>query len=469
MLRTLAAAAVAALAAAVLAPPAAQARPNFVVVMAEAQGWSGGSSPMDDANPASKSDLRRMPSLDRLCREGMRFASAYAASPRCTPSRAAFLTGRSPAALHMTFIGEGRKEDADATNRPMTPPAASLELAAAETTVAELLRAEGYATAHFGKWHVGRADPRTHGFDESDGATSNAGPGNNRNPNPTEGYGMADRGAAFVARQVAAGRPFYLQISHYAGRSAADALAETLAGVKARARGQDDRAVGAAAVAEDQDKALAVVLKKLDDLGVAGNTYVIYTADHGAPGRGANAPLTGGKGTVLEGGVRVPIVVRGPGVKPGACSHVRATGLDLMPTIADLAGVRAPLPKAVEGGSLAAVLKGGGTGVVRRPREEFVVHFPHYDHDNDGPTSAIYLGDLKLIRTYGSNTVRLFDLAADPTEQRDLSKQMPEKAQDLDRRLAAYLKDVDAQMAKPNPAYDPKAAPELLRPKKPKP
>jgi len=440
-------------------------QPNFVVIMAEAQGWSSTSTAMDDANPASKSDLIQTPSLDRLCREGMRFANGYAASPRCTPSRVALLTGKSPAQLHMTFVGEGRREDVENPGRKLIVPTALLELPEAERTIAEILKDEGYVTAHFGKWHMGRVHPRVHGFDESDGATNNGGPENVNSPNPKECYGIADRGVAFMSRQVAAKKPFYLQISHYAGRGPEDALRETLAGVRARAGNLNDRRLGDAAVAEDADKALAIVLKKIDELGIAANTYVIYTADHGSQGRNANAPLTAGKGTIYEGGIRVPIIVRGPGIKAGVCSRVRASGVDLFATIAELSGSSRPLPKGVEGGSLAAVLKNGGAGVVRRARDEFVVHFPHYDSDT--PASAMFIGDYKLIRVYGEDAPQLYDVIKDPAERTNLAKALPEKTAELDGKLTAYLQAVSAQMPKPNPAYDPKAAPELLRPGKP--
>jgi arylsulfatase A len=155
------------------------------------------------------------------------------------------------------------------------------------------------------------------------------------------------------------------------------------------------------------DLALGQVLRKLDELGIANNTYVIFTTDHGSPGR--NPPLAGGKGTVSEGGLRAPFILRGPSIQAGICSHVRAVGEDLFPTIAALAPVSEPLPRGIEGGSLVFVLTNAGKGTVQRPREEFVVHFLHYDKDAVGPASAIYLGDLKL-----------FDIPKDPGERRDL-------------------------------------------------
>jgi arylsulfatase A-like enzyme len=183
--------------------------------------------------------------------------------------------------------------------------------------------------------------------------------------------------------------------------------------------------------------------------------------DHGTPGR--NPPLTGGKGFVWEGGLRVPLIIRGPGIRPGACSRVPVVGFDLFPTFMELAGVKGPLPAGLEGGSLVPLLTQGGSGVVKRPREELVFHFPHYDHGNDGPASAILLGSDKLIKVYETDTVHLFDLSKDIGEQHDLAKERPDRAAELARRLAEDLKACDAQMATPNPGYDPGKAPDPRR------
>jgi arylsulfatase A-like enzyme len=137
---------------------------------------------------------------------------------------------------------------------------------------------------------------------------------------------------------------------------------------------------------------------------------------------------------------------------------------DLFPTFAELAGVHEPLPAGIEGGSFSGVLKSGGVGAVKRPREEFVVHFPHYDKDAQGPASAIYVGDLKLIHVYETGALKLFNLAADPGERRDLASQQPEKVKELDARLMTYLKSVNAQLPQPNPNYDPNKPSETKRP-----
>ena len=165
-----------------------------------------------------------------------------------------------------------------------------------------------------------------------------------------------------------------------------------------------------------------------------------------------------------EGGIRVPFIVIGPGISANAISRVRATGMDLLPTMRDLAG--APLAKpenpdartAVEGGSLVPVLKSKtGEGAIARSHEEIVIHFPHYDLNNGGPASAIYLGDHKLVRNYDTKTVKLYDIRKDPGESNDLAASMPERVKELEAKLDAYLKAVNAQMPTPAPSLSPEA------------
>ena len=434
---------------AVAAPPPP---PNFVLVLGEGHGWSSTSVQMDEDDPASRSEWVRTPNFERLAGAGLRFAQFYASSPRCTPTRAALLTGKSPAQLRMTFVGEGRRDEGTRTGAKLLPPPANLELPAAEVTIAELLQRAGYATAHFGKWHLGRVDPREHGFAESDGPTGNGGPDNVDNPHPEQLYGMTARGLDFLRRQSQAGRPCFLQLSHYAARQGGAATAEAKA-IVARWSGGSAREREEAAAMVDLDLALGQLLRGLDALGLTANTYVIFTTDHGTPGR--NPPLAGGKGTVREGGLRVPLIIRGPGVAAGWCSQVRVVGVDLFPTLAELAGVTEPLPAGIEGGSLVPLLRRGGQGGVTRPRADYVVHFPHYDKDPAGPASALWRDQWKLIRYYETGRSALYDLAHDPGEKHDLAAQQPGRVQDLERGLTEYLTAIGAQLPQPNPAYDP--------------
>ncbi len=433
---------------------AAAEKPNFLVIMGEAQGWASMSVPLDDRNPeGSKSDFIRTPSLDALAARGVRFSDFYAASPRCTPTRAALFSGRSPAALHMTFVGESKGEGAVNPGDKVMAPPTTTQLPANVETYGTVLKRAGYATAHFGKWHVGREDPKVNGFDENDGPNSNGGPENVNEPNPTQCYATAKLGMDFMTRQVKARKPFLLQISHYPGKSPESATPEMIEAVKKRLNNRiDSNRIGMAAGNEEIDKTIGLVLTKLKELGQLENTYIFYTADHGAQGGNANGALTKGKGTVWEGGLRVPLLVAGPGIKPGQFSHVRVSSVDVMPTILDLAGIK-EVPQGVEGVSLVDVLKKDTNTAPKRAREELVIHFPHYDKDPIGPASAILYQNWKMIRVFETERRHLFDLSKDVGERNDLATAKPEIVQALDNRMMDYIRAVGAGMPKPNPNY----------------
>ena len=473
---------------------AAPKRPNFVFLLAEGTGagWSSTSVAMDDRLPEAKGPAGLTPSLERLAKEGVRFGTFYVSAPRCTPARATLLTGKSAATLHMTYVNEtgserrgagdaggsggggqqggggglrggqrgggggggGRNREAAAEEptsvKKLLVPASETQLPAGIPTIASLLREEGYATAHFGKWHVGRLPPSGHGFDVDDGANTNQGPGRDPKPNPEQAYAITDRGIAFARAQVKAGKPFYLQLSHYGGGSEDESRPETRQALAEQLRGMRGKGAWQAAILADVDANLGRVLAALDELGIADETYVVFSTDHGAAGRNANPPLRGGKGSVLEGGVRVPFLVRGPGVAAGACTHARASGEDLLPTVLELAGVKRTVA-GIEGASLAAVLR-DPKAPVQRTREEFVVHFPHYDLGST-PASAIWVGTHKLVRSWEDESVSLYDLAEDPAESKDLAGSDPKRVKDLTQRLDAWLAAIKAAMPKPNPDY----------------
>ena len=188
-------------------------KPNIVFILIDDMGWTGTSVAVHEGIKESKSDYYQTPNLEELAAQGMTFSSAYAPSPMCTPSRASFLTGKSPAQLHITTPGPVQKAR---PYRKMTPPAHITSLPAEESTIAEVLRGEGYATAHFGKWHLSGGGPGEHGFDEHDGETGNGGPGLLEDPNPKDIHGLTERAHAFMEAQAKAGKPFYLHLAHYA-------------------------------------------------------------------------------------------------------------------------------------------------------------------------------------------------------------------------------------------------------------
>ena len=332
------------------------ASPNILLILADDQGWNHLSVPMHDGISGSGSDYFRTPNIERIAEAGMRFSSAYAAAPMCGPSRIALHFGKSAAQVVY----------ADAAD----------EVRIASMTIGEMMQSAGYATAHFGKWSPGPPETGLRFYDESDGAAGN-GNGNVDDPgNPKDIFGITQRAIAFIEASVDAGTPFYMQLSHFAPHVGFQALEETIdkwGGIEPGAIHTDPLY---AAMTEDLDTGIGRILDKLQELGVEDNTYVIYTSDHGQTiNRSTNQPLTLGKGTLWEGGMRVPFIVSGPGIMPGTISHTRVVSLDLFPTFAKLAGVTESLPDDLDGGSLVPLLHGRGDSEVRRDREELVFHF----------------------------------------------------------------------------------------------
>jgi arylsulfatase A-like enzyme len=408
-------------------------QPNFLVIYGEGSGWVSTSVQMDESDPDSRSDYIETPNLERLAANGVTFSRGYALSPRCTPSRAGLYTGKSPGLLHMTYVSasglEGRNPG---DNLKLIPPAPVTELPAQETTYAEILKQAGYATAHFGKWHLGRVDPTEHGFDESDGPNANTSP-SGREFNQAEYAITADKGIDFMQRQVAAGHPFLLEVDHYPIMNNRNVQEEMMA----------ERL--------DMDTNFGRMYDALEELGVADNTYVIFTTDHGTQGN-LNAPLQNGKGSLLEGGIRVPFIIGGPNLRAGGWSGIPVTAVDILPTIADLSGNANRIGEDVEGGSLVSILRNAGGSVVRS-RGEIVFHFPHYDLNNAGPATALMLGNYKLVKNYEEEQPQLYNIALDPGETKDLASDMPDLVVELDQKLVAYLEEIDAQMPRPNPDY----------------
>ncbi len=430
-------------------------RPNIVFMLSDDQGWGGLSVAMHPNVAASKGQIFHTPNLEKLAAQGMRFSAGYAPASVCSPTRISLQTGKSPAQLHWTKAAppeEGHK---------MIEPRLIKRIADSEVTIGEMLRTEGYATAHYGKWHIGGGGPAKHGYDESDGDTGNENAYQFVDPNPVDIFGMADRAALFMEKSQKAGKPFFIQLSWNALHAPENANKATMAKYEALTRGNNSKQAATAAITEDLDTGVGKVMESIDKLGLADNTFVIYMSDNGAGG-GRKSGLNGGKGSMWEGGIRVPFIVRGPGVTANSWCHTRVVGYDLFPTFCEWAGIAAnKLPQNIEGGSIAGLLANDGKGEVQRAREELVFHFPHYQ-SGDGPHTAFLLGDLKLMKFYQDDRLALYDLSKDIGEQNDLSAKMPNETKQLDDRLKKYLTDVDAQFATMNPDYD-TSAPEPHR------
>ncbi|NWK56943.1 sulfatase [Verrucomicrobiaceae bacterium N1E253] len=431
-------------------------KPNIIFMLSDDQSWNGLSVAMHPEFSGSKSSHVRTPNLEKLAASGLRFSSAYAPASVCSPTRIALQTGKSPAQLGWTKAAPTMTA---ADGYKMIPPTNIRSISKDEVTVAELLKTAGYATAHYGKWHINGGGPEAHGYDESDGETSNKDAAPFKDPNPVDIFGMASRAQAFMAKNHKLGKPFFIQMSFHALHYPENARAETLANVRKRNVGGNEKNVLRIAIAEDLDAGVGKVLAAIDKLGIADNTYVIYMSDNGGGGGGGMRDgLSGGKGSVWEGGIRVPLIIAGPGIKGGGFNHQRVIGQDFLPTFCELAGVKAPMPKGVEGGSFVHLLH-GERHPVKRLHEELVFHFPHYQ-SSDGPHTALILGDIKLIKFYETGELKLFDLSKDLAEKVELSEKHPEQTEALNKRLNNYLRDVGARLPVPNPNYDPSKPPQ---------
>lgn len=432
---------------------AAEPPPNFVLMLSDDQDWNGLSVQMHPDMPNSKSDFYRTPNLEKFAAEGMRFSSGYAPAPVCSPTRISLQTGRNPAALRWTKAApaEDGHKLIEAENRK--------SIRTDETTIAEVLKRVGYATAHYGKWHLSGGGPEQHGYDESDGDTGNRDADRFVDPNPVDIFGMTDRAAVFMEKQSKAGKPFYVQMSYHALHVPENALKATREFYDTQSPGTMHRDPARAAITTDLDTGVGKLLAHIERLGLAGRTYIIYMGDNGGGGGGGGRggkgdarPLRAGKGGVWEGGIRVPFIVRGPGIKAGSWCDQPVVGYDLFPTFCRLAGVKDKLPADLDGGDILYLFT-GATAPVKRPREGLVFHFPHYQGDT--PHSAIRYGDYKLLEFHETGERLLFNLKTDLAERNDIAKQHPEIAADLSNRLKSYLSAAGAAMPKPNPDYKP--------------
>ncbi|MGY8731691.1 MAG: sulfatase-like hydrolase/transferase, partial [Pirellulales bacterium] len=296
--------------------------PNFIVILSDDQGWGTTSIPYDPRIRQSKSDFFQTPNMQRIADAGMRFTQAYSAHTNCSPSRAALLTGISPAALHFSDIVDRNTGDYYIGNR-LIPPAHVNHLDSDTQTIPERLKAHNsaYATAHFGKWHLNGGGPQAHGFDAGDGSTGNREGGLKTNlpDDPKRAYSITRSSVNWMNEQVSQNSPFYLQVSHYATHLGYQSKPETIAQLESRKPGKRHNNIQFGGMIEDLDTSLGKLLDAVDHLGIGDNTYIIYTADNGTypttDPENINGPLRGSKATLWEAGVRVPMMISGPGIE----------------------------------------------------------------------------------------------------------------------------------------------------------
>jgi arylsulfatase A-like enzyme len=420
--------------------PAAEAKrkPNIVFILADDLG-------INDLGCYGRKD-HQTPNLDRLAKQGARFTSAYCALPICSASRAAIMTGKAPARLHLTTYLPGRP---DAPSQRLLHPKITRQLPLEEKTAAELLAPAGYVSGCIGKWHLGgpKFSPSRQGF-----AVYHPGKANTR-PSDTEGgkgeYDLTRAALTFIDRNR--DRPFFLYLCHnnpHIPLAARPKLVEKF---------KDAFNPVYAAMVHTLDDAVGRVLARLDALKLTDSTIVVFTSDNGglhvleggfAPAT-HNSPYRAGKGFLYEGGTRIPLIVRWPGrVAAGGVIDTPVLNTDWVPTFAEIADLK-ELKEPIDGVSIAGLLKGSKPA----PRTLYW-HFPHYTNQGSRPAGAVREGDWKLVEHYEDGRLELFDLAKDRGERHDLARKEPKKAAELKAKLAAWRKAVGAQENTSNPNFD---------------
>ena len=413
----------------------------------------------------------KTPHLDKLAKEGTRFTDAYAACPVCSPTRASILTGKYPARLHLTDWLPGR---ADRPDQKMARPSIRQELPLEENTLAEAFKSAGYATAHVGKWHLGGKgfEPQKQGFDVNIAGDHTGTPRSYFAPfgkganvmngleDAPKGEYLTDRLTTEAERFIEQNRqkPFFLYLAHYAVHTPLNAKPDVQAKYKGEMKlGSQSNPIYAAMI-ESMDDSVGRVMKKLDELKLSDRTIVLFTSDNGGlctiegPNTPAtiNSPLREGKGHLYEGGIRVPLIVRGPGVVAGASPSVPVCSIDFFPTLLELCGIKAEAK--IDGISFAPVLKDAKASL---PREALYWHYPHYSNQVSKPGAAIRAGEWKLIEFYEDGRRELFNVGKNAGEGQNMIADQPAIAKELGDKLDAWRKEVGAQMMTENPNYTP--------------
>jgi arylsulfatase A len=446
-------------------------RPNVVLILADDLGWAGLS--------CYGNDLHQTPHLDKLAKQGMRFTDAYAASPVCTPTRVAILTGKHPARLHMTIW---RESALNRGNRKLLQPVCVDSLPLKHLTLAEILKEAGYFNAHLGKWHVGTAEsyPQAHGFHLNVGGTLWGAPQTFWYPFNGDSYfrdwryvpglepgregeyltdRLTDKALEVMEQQAKAKRPFYINLWYHTVHTPIEGKPELVERYRKRIKPNSIRKnPHYAAMVHSLDENVGRVLAKLDQLGIADDTLVVFTSDNGGFVNSCklhkglqvanNSPLRSGKGSCYEGGVRVPLIVRGPGVAKGKTSAEPVYACDLYPTLLRAAGLGDKGKEGIDGVDFTPVLR---NPKAKLARDALYFHYPHY-YLTTTPVSAVRKGDWKLLEYFEDGRVELFNLKKDLGETTDLSSTQPEIAKRLAAELRSWRQEVGALVPEPNPA-----------------
>jgi arylsulfatase A-like enzyme len=427
------------------------------------------------------------PNIDKLARTGMRFTNGYAANPVCSPTRYSIMTGKYPSRVDATNFFSGRRAGR------FLPAPLNDQMPLSETTIAEALKAQGYATFFAGKWHLGPTEefwPEKQGFDVNRGGFDRGGPyggkkyfspyGNPKLKDGPEGEHLPDRLATETVEFIKEHRekPFLAYLAFYSVHTPLIARPDLVK--KYQDKAERLGLIGKTEFAEEQqnlpmegarkvrilqkhavyagmveamDQAVGKVLDGLEELGLAESTAVMFMSDNGGLSTSeghptSNLPLRGGKGWLYEGGIREPFLIRAPGITPpgSVCDHP-VVSTDFYPTMLALAGL-GPLPQQhLDGVSLLPLLEGKN----QLDREAIYWHYPHYSNQGGFPGGAVRMGDWKFIERLEDGQVHLFNLKDDVGELHDLAKSQPDRASAMRKKLHAWYQTVDAKFLKAKP------------------
>ena len=438
--------------------------PNIVLIVADDLGWR-------DVGFMGNTFVKT-PNIDRIASEGMIFTHAYANAPNCAPTRACLMSGQySP--RHGVYTVHP-PERGKAEHRKLIPSPNKKVLDADRITIAEALKAGGYVSASMGKWHLGKDEdggPISQGFDVNIAGGPAGHPKSYFSPykNPwledgPEGEHLTDRistEATIFIRQNK-DRHFFLYLPFYSVHTPIQAKDSLTATYQNKACPPDLEKCHPkyAAMVETMDQGVGRILQTLDELQLTNNTLIIFTSDNGPffPVSTAS-PLRGSKGMLYEGGIRVPLAIRFPPlIRPGSQSERPVISLDFYPTLLDVAGIAPQADYELDGVSLTPAFRNKSW-----PRKTLYWHFPAYLQGYKGmnrwrqtPASAILHESWKLIQSFETGELELYDLAQDEAETTNLAKDKPEKAQELLSLLNEWRTKTHAPVpSEPNPAYDP--------------
>jgi len=445
-------------------------KPNIVFILADDLGWAD--------LPVYGNKFNEAPNISRLAEEGIRFSNAYAACPVCSPTRASIMSGQYPARVGIIDFIPGHWRPYE---KVIVPINRTQYLPEEIITIGEAMKSAGYTTGYFGKWHLGD-DPEHHplnqGFDEA-----NVGQGYYHvRFSPPRAVGsskrlselLTDFGVEFIEKNK--NHPFFLFLAHYDVHVQLDADQDLINKYlhKARVEGYPCNAIYAAMI-EHLDRSVGKISQKLKELGLNENTILIFFSDNGGLNRRfdripllaeskkhiykndsllyiatSNAPLRGEKGTVYEGGIREPLIVKWPGkIEAGTVSDALVTSVDFFPTLVKMAGGKLPDTQTFDGKNMIPELEGKNEETERT----IFWHYPIYHHDV--PASAMRKGDWKLIQNLEDNAYKLYNLKNDISESHDLSSLYPEKVKELSALLDQWRNNVGARLPVPNPDFNP--------------